>query len=85
MGAGAVMPPIATALDVITVLRCTSVWSVNANGFGVVSAVAAVVDENVSQTPPIVTPVLTVVANAADELCRMQIVWPSEIVPALAE
>ena len=59
IAAAALIPDTVIVLDVTTVLRGTSVWSVNVNGSGTVSA--SVVTLNVSDTQPMVSVALIVV------------------------
>ena len=59
MGVAELIPDTVMALDVVTVLRATPVWSVKVNGSGVVSS--RVVTLKVSDTPPMVRVAFVVV------------------------
>ncbi len=68
MEVGMLIPVIVTALDVCCVDNGTSVTSVNAKASGMVST-TKVVELKVSDTPPMVTVVSTVVAEPPEEVC----------------
>src|SRR3990167_4806654 len=82
MAAAELIPATVMVFDVIGVFNATSVWSVNTNAFGVVSA-ASVVTLNVSDMPPIVSTASVLVLKLADDVCCTLTILPLFTVPAV--
>ena len=79
MGEPAAIPDTVIALDVITALRATPVWSVNVNGSGIMST--RVVTLKMSDTPPMVSVASVFVEKLDDDVCCTVTVLPLATVP----
>ena len=83
MDVAALIPDTVMVLEVNVVLRPTLLWSTKLNASGTVSDAARVVEVNVSETPPMVSTVLTAVEKFEELVCCTRTILPSFTVPAV--